>query len=64
MKCGDGCFNHGGAQPNALYGIGVIGALFYFLQGVVGFGPVIVGIVKAIFWPGFVVFKVLGMLGI
>lgn len=56
--------HHGGNQSDALYGVGVIGAIFYFLHGVVGFGPVVVGIAKAFFWPAFVVFKLLGILSI
>ena len=75
--CGDGCKcggeviinkchnHHGGCNKSeALYGLGVVGSLFYFLNGVVGFGPVIVGIAKAFFWPAFVVFKLLGLLSI
>jgi hypothetical protein len=61
-KC---CHHHGGSsQQCAIYGLGVIGSLFYFLHGVVGFGPILMGIGKAIFWPAFVVFKVLGLLQI
>jgi hypothetical protein len=57
--------HHGhGNESSALYGLGVVGALFYFLQGVVGFWPVMMGIGKAIFWPAFVVFKILGILKI
>ncbi len=56
--------HHSHSESGALYGLGVIGALFYFLQGVSGFGAVMMGIGKAIFWPAFVVYKVLGMLGI
>ena len=46
-------------QSSALYGLGVIGALFYFLQNAATFTAVIVGIFKAIFWPAFVIFRVL-----
>lgn len=56
--------HQGCGESGAIYGLGVIGALFYFLHGVVGFGPILMGIGKAIFWPAFVVFKVLGVLGI
>lgn len=57
------CHGHGG-NCGGVYGIGVVGALFYFLQGATTFGLVMTGIGKALFWPAFVVFKVLGMLGI
>jgi hypothetical protein len=60
------CHHHGGGSgtSGAIYGLGVIGALFYFLQGVVGFVPVLIGIGKAFFWPAFIVFKALTMLKI
>lgn len=58
--------HHGGGcgGQSAIYGIGVIGALFYFLQNVTGFVPILLGIGKAIFWPAFVVFKLLTILKI
>lgn len=59
MKC-----EKGGYHSEALYGIGVIGALYYFLQGAFGFGAIVVGIAKAFFWPAFMVFKLLGTLSI
>ena len=54
MKC-----NAGGG---ALYGLGVIGALVYFLLRATTFAMGVIGIVKAIFWPGVVVYKVLELL--
>lgn len=49
---------HGGCS-NAIYGLGVIGALFYYLQGAATFGAVVIGIGKAIFWPAILMFKLL-----
>ena len=63
MMC-KGHRSHGCGDQGAIYGFGVIGALFYFLQGVNGFVPVMIGIGKAVFWPAFVIFKVLMMLQI
>lgn len=65
MKCEDVCKHGRGVNcGDGIYGVGVIGAAFYFLQGVSGFVPVVVGIFKAFFWPAFVVFKILGMLSV
>jgi hypothetical protein len=47
---------------NAIYGLGVVGALFYFLQGASGFTAIVVGIGKAIFWPAILMFKLLSYL--
>lgn len=46
-------------NSSALYGLGVIGALFYFLKDAATFSAVILGIGKSFFWPAFIVFKVL-----
>jgi hypothetical protein len=51
-------------HDSAIYGLGIFGALFYFLQGATTFTAVVVGIFKSIFWPAFIVFKVLTLLGI
>jgi len=51
---------HGGS--NAIYGLGVVGALFYFLQNATTFGLVLMGIGKAIFWPAILMFKLLTFL--
>lgn len=49
-------------SDSAIYGLGVFGALFYFLQHAVTFNAVIIGIGKAIFWPAVLLFKVLTLL--
>ena len=54
---GNSCHHHGGS--NAIYGLGVVGALFYFLQGASTFTMVVMGIGKAFFWPAILMFKLL-----
>lgn len=49
-------------DSGAIYGIGIFGALFYFLQGATTFGAVLFGIFKSIFWPAFVLYKILTIL--
>ena len=44
---------------NAVYGLGFIGAAVYYVQMATGFWTVIIGLIKAIFWPAFVVYEVL-----
>jgi hypothetical protein len=50
------------AGSGALYGLGVIGALVYFLQHATSFMDGVIGVFEAIFWPGVVVYKVLELL--
>jgi hypothetical protein len=50
-----------GPAGGALYGMGVLGALIYFIQHASTFGDGLIGILKAIVWPALVVYKVLEM---
>ena len=49
------------AGSGAIYGLGMLGALVYFIQHATSFWGGIIGIIEAIFWPGVVVYKVLEM---
>jgi hypothetical protein len=53
------CHGHKNSCSNAIYGLGVVGALFYFLQNATGFGMVMIGIGKSFFWPAILMFKLL-----
>ena len=47
------------SSTGALYGMGFIGALVYYMQTADGFGGVLSGILKALTWPAFVVYELL-----
>ena len=53
----------GGGVANAVYGMGFIGALVYFIGHASNFSEGVMGVVKAIAWPGILVFKALELLG-
>lgn len=55
------CHHHGN-NNHPIYGLGIIGALFYFLQGATTFTAVIIGIAKSIFWPAVLMFYILNYL--
>lgn len=57
--CHGHCGHHSQGCSNAIYGLGVVGALFYFLKGASTFGLVMTGIGKAFFWPAILMFKLL-----
>lgn len=59
-ECGRWCW-HRGSRMGGAYGLGFIGAAVYFLQTTTGFWPGVLGIIKALFWPAFVVYKLLGL---
>ncbi len=48
----------------AVYGLGFFGALVYFLQQATSFWEGVLGVLKAIFWPGFLVYELLSFLGV
>lgn len=50
------------AGSGAIYGMGVLGALVYFIQTATSFTDGLVGVFQAIFWPGVVLYKVLELL--
>ena len=52
----------GGAGGGAVYGLGLIGALIYFIQHATTFGEGAFGILKALVWPALVVYKALELL--
>jgi hypothetical protein len=47
----------------AVYGLGFIGALIYFIQHATTFGIGLLGLLKAIVWPAILVYKFLAFLG-
>mgnify|MGYP006309216045 CR=1 FL=1 len=48
---------------SAIYGLGFLGALIYYIIHASGFWDVLLGIVKAIFWPAFLVYQALSYMG-
>lgn len=47
----------GGAQSNAVYGLGFIGAAVYYIAHATGFWMGVLGFLKAIVWPAFLVYE-------
>lgn len=48
---------------SAVYGLGFIGAAIYFITHAASFGAGVLGVVKAIFWPAYLVYKALEYFG-
>lgn len=48
----------------AIYGLGLIGALVYFIQHATTLSQILIGVFKALVWPAFIVYKLLGFLGL
>lgn len=51
------------ATGGALYGLGFIGALVYYITTATSVTAGIIGILKAIFWPAFLVYSMMKQLG-
>ncbi|MEK6914965.1 MAG: hypothetical protein AABW89_00290 [Nanoarchaeota archaeon] len=58
------CKSGSGACGGAVYGLGFIGAVIYFVSGAVGFWAGVLGVLKALVWPAFLVYEILKFLGI
>jgi hypothetical protein len=51
--------NSRGGASEAVYGLGLFGAWFYYLTHAATFWMGVIGIFKGIFWPAFLVYGVL-----
>lgn len=62
-NCKDWCkgknVNSAHGTGGALYFVGFIGALIYWMQAAVGFGAVVTGFLKACVWPAYIIYKLL-----
>lgn len=48
-----------GSSDSAVYGLGLIGAVVYYISTASGFGEGLLGLLKALVWPAFVVFELM-----
>jgi hypothetical protein len=54
MKCG--------GATGCVYGLGFLGAVVYYIQTAQSFGDGVIGFLKAIVWPAFVIFELMKFL--
>ncbi len=54
---------NGAPASNAVYGLGFIGAAIYFISTATGFWMGVLGFLKAIVWPVFLVLEAFKSLG-
>ena len=58
------CNNYGGTGcGGAVYGLGFVGAAIYYISTATGFWMGVLGVLKAIVWPAFLVYGLLKSLG-
>ena len=60
-KCDCGC--NRGHCGNAVYGLGFIGSAVYYITTATGFWMGVLGVLKALVWPAFLVFAIMKYLG-
>ena len=51
------------APASAVYGVGIIGAAVYYISAATGFWVGVLGVLKALVWPAFLVYEALKALG-
>lgn len=68
-QCTCECDRHHGRRKrnynssgNAVYSLGMLGALIYYISTASGFWVGVLGVLKAIVWPAFVVYELMKML--
>jgi hypothetical protein len=47
-----------GGTPEAIYGLGFIGAVIYFISTASGFWVGVLGVLKALVWPAILIYEV------
>ena len=59
------CKNNNSSQASggAVYGLGMIGAAIYFISQAATFGAGVIGFLKALVWPAFLVYEAFKALG-
>ena len=55
-------YKHHGHCGNAFYGLGFIGAAIYYISTASGFWMGVLGVLKALVWPAFLIFEALKFL--
>jgi len=53
----------GNAPASAVYGVGLIGAAIYYISTATSFWIGVLGILKALVWPAFLVYEALKAVG-
>jgi hypothetical protein len=55
---------HKSGPSGAVYGLGFTGAAIYFISNATGFWPAVLGFLKALVWPAFLVYEAFKYLGV
>jgi hypothetical protein len=63
-NCDCGCHMHGHMHKGAGYGLGFIGAAVYFIAQATTFWLGVLGFLKALVWPAFLIYGLLKFLGL
>ncbi len=58
FKCNDNFI-----MRDTIYGLGIIGALIYYIPQAKNLVAGLLGVLKAVLWPAFIVYELLGHLG-
>lgn len=53
---------HASSGGGAVYAMGLVGSLFYFLSSMNSFSDFFWGVIKSVLWPAFLVYRALGAL--
>lgn len=63
MKCSSKGYGGNCGCGGAVYGLGFIGAAIYYISTATSFWIGVLGVLKALVWPAFLVFELLKFIG-
>jgi hypothetical protein len=58
------CHSNDNSMSSAIYGLGFIGALIYYITTATSFWIGVLGVLKALVWPAFLVYELFKYIGI
>jgi len=61
--CNCRCWHWHKSGCGGIYGLGFIGACVYYISTAVGFWAGVLGVLKALVWPAFLVYSLMKSLG-
>ncbi len=62
-RCGPMCSCHRHRTCGGVYGLGFIGAAIYYISNAASFWVGVIGVLKAVVWPAFLVYQALKYFG-
>lgn len=55
-------YRSSGSTTGGIYGLAFLGSLIYYITHAAGFWSIVIGVLKAVVWPAFLVYELMAYL--